>query len=397
MITEKIRGAARGFFQGIQLSRAETDGWGDMRCSTAEIVASQNARSGFARADLFVLYLAIQEADGVSEGGLDLLQKLLQNDPIGRRSERALFAVLRRDTLSRSSFIAAKPIVDAELKLLSNPAAIAVAIHAGEPMVTVALKTSPWRGRNSRVCYDMHWLAGKGFTIEEIALVESAQAEVYGKLGIVPLPWESLINLRKEMRRLLPKGSMLHGRGGIYQTCEELLVPGQRPTALRFRAYDLASILKPSDRVLDIGCNCGFLALLTSRYVEVVDGFDAGAHFISIARLAQKHLARENCRFTTCTFSEFTATEPYDVIFSFAVHHWIGMPIPTYAAKIRELLKPGGLVLLESQDLSTHDRDWDEKLRQFCSAGFEEVRSGTLCDDGMIARRHVLLRDTGAE
>jgi trans-aconitate methyltransferase len=127
-----------------------------------------------------------------------------------------------------------------------------------------------------------------------------------------------------------------------------------------------------------------------------VDGFDAAAHFISIAEIAKKYLERENCTFTASSFSDFSTPESCDVIFSFAVHHWIGMPIPKYAARLGGLLNPGGLVLLESQDLSTHDRDWDAKLRQFCDSGFEEIRSGTMSDDGLIARRHVLLRDTRA-
>jgi 2-polyprenyl-3-methyl-5-hydroxy-6-metoxy-1,4-benzoquinol methylase len=396
MLKARIRDTLWGLHRQMRLSRNGSDRWEAVTCSTAEIVARQNRQAGFARVDLFIAYLAIQEAEGVSEGGLALLQKLLQNDPVGRTADRALYALLKQGSLSDALFIPAKPVVDAELRIRSKVAAVAVAIHTGAAEVVVGLKAPSLRRRRNPPRYDLRWLAGKGFTADELALVESAQAEVFRKLGILALPWETLWNVRMEMRRLLPKGSTLHGRGGIYQTCEELLIPGQRPTALRFRAYDLASILKPSDRVLDIGCNCGFLALLTSRHVKEVEGFDVGSHFIAMARIAQEYLARENCRFTTSTFSDFQAAEPFDVIFSFAVHHWIGMPIPEYAGALRGLLKPGGLVLLESQDLSTHDKDWEEKLRQFRSAGFEEVRSGTLCDDGLITRRHVVLRDTRA-
>jgi 2-polyprenyl-3-methyl-5-hydroxy-6-metoxy-1,4-benzoquinol methylase len=391
----RLRNAVGSYSRALQLSRTNAESLYGIRPSTAEMVARQNGPSGYARADLFVHYLAIQEAEGSSEGGIALLQKLVENAPEGRKPDRALLAVLRRDSLPNSLFIPTKIVVDAKLNLLSNPVPLAVAIHSGESEVAATIKITA-RGRITPPRYDSQWLTGIGFTADEVARVEAAQGEVFEKLRILSLPWETFMNLRKEMRGLLPKGVKMHGRGDLYQTCQELLLPGQRPTALRFREYDLAAILKPSDRVLDIGCNCGFLALHTSRFVKHVDGFDAAAHFIAIAGIAKKYLERENCTFTASSFSEFSTSESYDVIFSFAVHHWIGMPIPDYAARLLELLKPGGLVLLESQDLSTHDQDWDEKLRQFCSAGFEEVRSGTMSDDGLIARRHVLLRDTRA-
>ncbi|MBA2669115.1 MAG: class I SAM-dependent methyltransferase [Gemmatimonadetes bacterium] len=359
-----------------------------LRGSTAELVARQHGPSGYNRMDLVVMYLAIQEARGEGEGKIALLEKLVQRDPARRKADSAILEFLKRDTLSNGLFIPNNLLIDSGMSLVASVAPLAMAVSHGDTEIPVEI-----RRRHRGQCYDLQWFRTHGFAPVEIEAIEAARTEVFQKLGFLPLPWETRSRIEKELRRFLPEGETLHGRGDFYQTCEELLIGGQRPTALRFRAYNLNSVLKATDRVLDIGCNCGFFALLVSRYVQTVDGFDISPRFISIASAAQRHLGRENCRFTTSSFQNFTVREPYDVIFSFAVHHWIGMPMAEYAARLRQMLKPGGLVLVESQDLGGQDKDWDEKLRALHGAGFAEVRSGTLCDDGRLTRRHVLLRD----
>lgn len=379
---------SRTAYARVQLLQAAgTDRIG-LRGSTAELVARQHGRSGYNRMDLLIMYLAIQEARGEGEGKIALLEKLLQRDPAHRKADRAILEFLKRDSLSNGLFIPNNLLIDSGMRLVSSVGPLALAISRGEIEIPVEIRP-PQHGR----CYDLQWFRTHGFAPREIEAIEAARAEVFQKLAFLPLPWDTRSRIEKELRRFLPKDETLHGRGDFYQTCEELLIRGQRPTALRFRAYNLNSVLKPTDRVLDIGCNCGFFALLVSRYVQTVDGFDISRRFVSIASAAQRHLGRENCRFTTSSFQNFPVTEPYDVIFSFAVHSWIGMPMEEYAARLRQMLKPGGLVLVESQDLGGRDRDWDEKLRALCRAGFAEVHSGTLCDDGRLTRRHVLLRD----
>lgn len=378
----------RTAYDRFELLRGTKNDRVGLRGSTAELVARQHGPSGYNRLDLIVLYLAIQEARGESEGNIALLEKLVQRDPGRRKADRAVLEFLKRDTLSNGVFIPNNLLIDSDLSLIGAVAPLALAVAHGETELPVEIKR-PHRGQ----CYDLQWFRTRGFAPPEIEAIEAGRAEIFQKLGFLPLPWDTRSRIEEELRRFLPKGETLHGRGNFYQTCEELLIGGQRPTALRFRAYNLNSVLKPTDRVLDIGCNCGFFALLVSRYVQRVDGFDISPQFISIASAAQRHLGRENCRFTTSSFQDFTVTEPYDVIFSFAVHHWIGMPMAEYAARLRQMLKPGGLVLVESQDLGGQDKDWDEKLRALYGAGFAEVHSGTLCDDGLLTRRHVLLRD----
>jgi 2-polyprenyl-3-methyl-5-hydroxy-6-metoxy-1,4-benzoquinol methylase len=364
--------------------------WGskqvELTCATAEIVARQHGPAGYNRLDIFVAYRAIQEAAGKG-GGLAQFDKLLRNDPERRIADRALLTVLQNG-LTANFFVPAKPEVDAEMSLGHSVAAVAFAIAGGQRSIPILLTKHRPVAR-----YDVEWFRRHDFSAQEIYELEATRQEVYQKLSILPLHRDEMSQVESELRQLLPKGTMLHGRGTFYQTCDDLLIGGQRPTDLRFSAYDMASVLKSSDRVLDIGCNCGFFALAVSKSVRAIDAFDVSPHFIAIANRAKEYLGNKNCEFTVCSFQEFTPIEPYDVILSFAVHHWIGIPMSAYAAKLQAMLKPGGLLLVESQDLSTHDHDWDKKLQSLISAGFEEIRSGTLCDDGLLARRHVLLRD----
>lgn len=380
----RVRRAARVLVQGERLP------WPDgPHCGTAELVARQHDDGGYGRLDLFVLYLAIQESHGESEGGIALLEKLLRRDPDQRKGELALLAVSRRQSLAGAFFLPTQPVIQQDMRLASHLTAVALAVHAGEPRVRVAT----WHPRSSPR-YDRQWFRDNGFTGKEIDRLEAVQGEVYRRLDLAPIAWNELSRIQQELRGHIDPSDRMHGRGDFYQTCEPLLIRGQRPTGLRFDAYGLASVLEPSDRVLDIGCNCGFLALHAARHARAVDGFDVNPRFIAIANRARHHLGRHNCRFTQASFDDFQPDRPYDMVFSFAVHHWIGLPIPAYGARLQRLVRPGGLVLVESQDLSTHDSDWDDKLAALCSVGFEEVRSGTLCDDGILARRHVLLRDT---
>jgi len=78
------------------------------------------------------------------------------------------------------------------------------------------------------------------------------------------------------------------------------------------------------------------------------------------------------------------------MIYSFAVHHWIGMDIKDYFRKLQLLLNPGGKVVFESQNLETVDSDFDEKVAKIEKEGFRILESGDLKDDGVIHRKFVI-------
>lgn len=169
----------------------------------------------------------------------------------------------------------------------------------------------------------------------------------------------------------------------LYQGHEGWDLPGARPTLFRMNRYALEKWLTPTDRVLDIGCNIGCFGIEVAQQVGSYLGFDNNDSLIRIAdRLAQHHKV-ENCEFRTCTYEDLRASEPglFDVIFSFAVHVWIGKPMPDYVADLKSLLKPGGIVVIESNDLRMNDTKFFANMRHFYEQGFFLLYQGQLVDD----------------
>jgi 2-polyprenyl-3-methyl-5-hydroxy-6-metoxy-1,4-benzoquinol methylase len=360
-----------------------------LHCHPADIIARSDHRDGSHGLDVFVAYAALQEADGEGRGGIRLLRRMLAADPASRHGDRALLTMLEAGGIDKTLYVPPPVAVDPGLRLIGAVAGLALAIRNGTPHLPVAV----WKPMK-QPRYDAAWFINRGFSAEDLEQIEAARQSAYERLGLQRRPWSELAQIHQELRQYLDPNATLHGGGGFYQSCEPLLIRGQRPTAARVDTYGLSSVLAPTDRLLDIGCNCGFLALHCAPFVREVVGIDVESRFVTMANTAQRFLGRDNCRFVQTSFDDFHDGEPFDVIFSFAVHHWISMPLVAYADRLSELLRPGGHILLESQDLNSHDADWDEKLAAVCSRGFSVARSGTLSDDGVRARAFVLLRDS---
>ncbi|HKQ68285.1 MAG TPA: methyltransferase domain-containing protein [Polyangiaceae bacterium] len=120
------------------------------------------------------------------------------------------------------------------------------------------------------------------------------------------------------------------------------------------RVYDarfLASLpLTPTSRVLDIGCGSGEFTRTVADLAPrgVVVGVDAQNSMLAQAR----QRARDNQSFVRARAQELGEEladhEPFDVVFSRAVFHWI--PLADHAAvlaAVRQRLAPGGVFSLE--------------------------------------------------
>jgi len=168
----------------------------------------------------------------------------------------------------------------------------------------------------------------------------------------------------------------------FYQSLEELGLTGYRNTLERFEKYGLKSLLKPDYQVLDIGCNTGFFSITVSHYVKHVDALDNKKLNILQGRIARKRLNIKNIRFFHTGYEKFRSNKKYDVVLSFAVHHWVGLSLHDYAKKIHSMMKKGGILYFESHDLSSLDSHFDRKLDIVKSAGFSVVRTIDMKDDG---------------
>lgn len=94
-------------------------------------------------------------------------------------------------------------------------------------------------------------------------------------------------------------------------------------------------------RVLDVGCGNGELALMLALDGHSVTGIDPSVECIEEAR------ARTNgkrVRFACVSFEGFEAEEPFDaIVFVASIHH---MGMEKAIAKAKELLAPGGVIAI---------------------------------------------------
>lgn len=177
-------------------------------------------------------------------------------------------------------------------------------------------------------------------------------------------------------------------RGELYQAHESWKLPGQRPTLSRIASYNLRKWISSEDHILDIGCNIGCFGIETSMLAASYTGFDNNPDLIAIATRLAKHKHADNCTFTTCSFDQFRAgnNKKFDLIFSFAVHVWIGIPMQAYIEQLKNMLASGGTVIIESNNLDTNDSDFMKNMELFLKAGFMLLYQGELKDDGVIRR-----------
>ena len=118
---------------------------------------------------------------------------------------------------------------------------------------------------------------------------------------------------------------------------------------------------------------------------------------VEVASLTAGYLGQENASFVQDKFEDFQAETAgagrrFDLIVATAVHMHVRYDIEEFATAIAELLRPGGLVLLESQDMRTVDWDFKDKIRRFAGTAFEELSRGATTDENGIPRLHAVLR-----
>jgi len=142
-----------------------------------------------------------------------------------------------------------------------------------------------------------------------------------------------------------------YGEGYFYQSFPRIGISGLRDTAARVDAMGLRDRLAGL-RVLEIGCNTGFVALSVADVAAEVVAFDINPHLVDIARTTAGYLGASNTRFDTCSFEDFTADAPFDAVLSFANHCTYDgntrQNVEQYFTRCRDLLVPGGLLLFES-------------------------------------------------
>ena len=139
---------------------------------------------------------------------------------------------------------------------------------------------------------------------------------------------------------------------GFYQGFDEIRINGCRPTEIRFERYQLDPYLTKDKTALDIGCNCGFLTIFTSRYFKEIIGVEINPYLIKIADETKDFLDVKNTTFLNSSFENYESDQKFDVIFSLANDETIDgntkFTFKEYISKIYELLIEDGLLMFET-------------------------------------------------
>lgn len=175
----------------------------------------------------------------------------------------------------------------------------------------------------------------------------------------------SLLELHKKFEKHIQdqaknwKSFIYAKQKGFYQGFEEINIDGCRPTEKRFERYQIEKYITKEKTTLDIGCNCGFLTLFLSRYLNHIDGVELNPYLVKIAEDTKNYLKITNADFFASSFEDFEIEKKYDIIFSLANDETIDentkFTFEEYIKKILYYLKDEGLLMFETISPDTYE------------------------------------------
>jgi cyclopropane fatty-acyl-phospholipid synthase-like methyltransferase len=135
--------------------------------------------------------------------------------------------------------------------------------------------------------------------------------------------------------------------------------PVDDPDAYHEKLALVASLLRPKDRVLEIGCGTGTTALRLAPHVAQYTATDGSRAMIGLAGAKLGPGAPENVTFHHAGAAEQVAGAPFDAICAFSLLHLVE-DVPGVLASVHVQLRPGGLFL--SKTVCTKAAAWPIRL-----------------------------------
>jgi len=135
--------------------------------------------------------------------------------------------------------------------------------------------------------------------------------------------------------------------------------PVDDPGAYEEKLAFVTSLLRPKDRVLEIGCGTGTTALRLAPGVARYTATDGARAMVGIANAKLGPSAPANVTFLQAYATEKVAGVPFDAICAFSLLHLVE-DVPMVLAAVHSQLKPGGLFL--SKTVCTREAAWPFRL-----------------------------------
>lgn len=181
------------------------------------------------------------------------------------------------------------------------------------------------------------------------------------------------------LRRQFLKTNQQFGTTDFYQNYPPLMISGKRDSLCRFRMYGLSERINSNTTLLDIGGNIGFFSAYVSQFVKHVDIVEQNKSLTQVCKQLLNHQAIENVDVYNADFKAFTPNKEYDMVFSLAIHKWVGLDFQDYLKKIHSYLKTDGLLLMESHLLfSLQGEDLEPDIKK-CDS-FELIEKDQIDD-----------------
>lgn len=151
------------------------------------------------------------------------------------------------------------------------------------------------------------------------------------------------------------RGRTLDHAALVYDFCEPILLLGKQA---EYDRHLMALLdLKPSDRVLDLGCGTGVLTRMIADRLDAAAGgesvgIDAAGKMIAVAR---KKRGTPNCRFEAMAAEDLAFEDAaFDAVVSSLFFHHVQLDLKQRAlAEAYRVLKPGGRLVIADMHVPT--------------------------------------------